>query len=208
MALTRAQKEAQVSDLTDKMKNASSVIFAHYLGLTVSDISSFRADLKKQDAEMKVAKKTLIQIAAKNANAPEVTDDMLPGDIACIFSYGEPTSGPGIAHTFGKDHPHIQIIGGIFSGKLLSEAEAKALGTIPSRQVLLGTFMMMIQSPLASFARGIGSPLTGFARAMSEYAKKMPTEAAAAPAPAAQAPAPEAAAPAPEASAAPETPSA
>ena len=34
-------------------------------------------------AEMQVAKKSLIQIAAKLANAPEISDEMLPGPVAC-----------------------------------------------------------------------------------------------------------------------------
>lgn len=172
MALTRDQKAAQVKDLTQKMEKASSVVFTNYLGLTVAQVTKLRSHLKKEGAEMQVAKKNLIKIAAKEAKAPEVTDDMLPGDIACIFSYNEPTSGPGIAHKFAKDHPFVKLVGGIFSGKILSGSEALSLATIPSRQVLLGTFAGMIQSPLASFARGIGSPLTSFARAMSEVAKK------------------------------------
>jgi len=198
MALTRQQKEAQVTVLTEKMKNASSVIFAHYLGLTVSDISSLRANLRKEDAEMKVAKKTLIQLAAKNASAPDVSDEMLPGDIACIFSYSEPTSGAGVAHKFAKDHPSIQLVGGIFSGKILSKDEALSLATIPGRLQLFGIFIGMIQSPLSSFVRGIGSPLTMFARAMSEYAKTKSVEVAP-PTPASEAPAETPSNPAPEA---------
>lgn len=172
MALTRDQKVAQVKDLTQKMEKASSVVFTNYLGLTVAQITKLRSHLKKEDAEMQVAKKTLIQLAAKNANAPEVTDDMLKGDIACIFSYKEPTSGPGVTHKFAKDHPFVKLVGGIFSGKILSMQEATALATIPGRTKLLGMFAGMIQSPLSSFVRGIGSPLTSFARAMSEMAKK------------------------------------
>jgi len=175
MALTKQEKQAQVKDLSDKMSRASSVIFANYLGLTVAQITKLRSHLKKGGAEMKVAKKNLIKIAAKEAKAPEVTDEMLPGDIACIFSYEEPTAGPGAAFKFGKDHPFVKLIGGIFEGKILSTAEANALATIPSRQQLLGTFAGMIQSPLSSFVRGIGSPLTTFARAMSEYAKTKPS---------------------------------
>jgi large subunit ribosomal protein L10 len=178
MALTRDQKVAQVKDLTQKMEKATSVVFAHYLGLTVAQITKLRSHLKKEGAEMKVAKKNLIQIAAKEAKAPEVTDDMLPGDIACIFSYEEPTAGPGAVHKFAKDHPFVQLVGGIFEGKTLTKSETISLATVPSRQQLLGMFAGMIQSPLSTFVRSIGSPLTSFARAMSEYAKKTPAVAA------------------------------
>ncbi len=172
MALTRPQKESQVAVLTEKMKNASSVIFTHYLGLTVADITQLRSHLRKEEAEMQVAKKSLIQIAAKNANAPEIDDSSIPGGVACIFSFKEPTAGAAITHKFGKDHPQIKLVGGIFSGKILSASEASDMATIPSKIQLLGMFMSMCNAPLTQFASAIGSPLTGFARALSEIAKK------------------------------------
>lgn len=198
MALSRTQKEDQVKVLTDKMKNASSVIFTHYLGLTVADITTLRSHLRKEEAEMQVAKKSLIQIAAKNANAPEVDDSIIPGGVACIFSYKEPTAGAAITHKFAKDHPQIKLVGGIFDGKILSAQEASSMATIPSKIQLLGMFMSMCNSPLTQFASAVSSPLTGFARALSEIAKKKESEApapvvaAAAPAAAPEAPAAEA----------------
>jgi large subunit ribosomal protein L10 len=121
---------------------------------------------------MQVAKKSLIQLAAKNANAPEVDDSLIPGGIACIFSFKEPTAGAAITHKFAKDHPQIKLVGGIFDGKILSATEAAAMATIPSKTQLLGMFMSMCNAPLTQFASAIGSPLTGFARALSEVAKK------------------------------------
>ena len=184
MALSRAQKEQQVKVLTEKMKNASSVILTHYLGLSVSDITKLRLSLRKENAEMKVAKKTLIQLATKESNNPEFSDADLPKDIACIFSFGEPTSGASIAFKFAKDHPQIQLVGGIFDGKVLTANEANALAVIPSKLQLLGMFMSMCNAPLTQFASAIGSPLTGFARALSEIAKKKESEAPATEAPA------------------------
>ncbi len=172
MALTRKQKEAQVVALKDKMAKASSIVFPQYIGLTVADITKLRSQLRKEKAEMQVAKKSLIQIAAKLAKVPEIADSLLPGAVACIFSMEEPTSGAGVAFRFSKDHAQVKLVGGVFSGKLLSQAEAIALATIPSRNVLLATFLSMCQSPLISFASACSSPLTGFARALSEIAKK------------------------------------
>lgn len=208
MALTRTQKVAQVTDLTEKMKNASSVIFTQYIGLTVSNITKLRGNLRKEDAELQVAKKSLIKLAAKGANAPEIADEALPGPVACIFSYGEPTSGAGITYTFGKDHPQIKLVGGIFDGKILSAEQALTMATIPSKNVLLAMFMSVINSPLTSFASAVSSPLTGFARALAEIAKKKESEAPAPAAPVAEAaPAPAAAPEAPAvAEAAPEAP--
>ena len=65
MALTRTQKSAQLKELKDKMKSSQSVVFTNYIGLKVSEVSELRRKLKAAGAEMKVAKKTLMRIAAK-----------------------------------------------------------------------------------------------------------------------------------------------
>lgn len=208
MALTKAQKTAQLTELKDKMSRAQAIMFAHYIGLTVDKVSDLRGQLRKGDSEMKVAKKTLMQIAAKENGLPEIADEMLDGPVACIFSYEDPLSGAQIAFKFGKDNKQVELIGGVFEGKLLTKEEAVRLASIPGKQQLLGMFAAMCNGPLSTFAR-----------ALSEIAKQKeapaPAEAPkaeaapAAEAPAAETPAPEAApaaestTPAPEAASTP-----
>lgn len=212
MAVTKAQKAEILTELKEKMQKAKSILFAHYIGMTVSDVSELRSNLKKGNAEMKVAKKNLMRIAAKDTNLPEPPDEMLDGAVACIFSFEDPLTGGQIAFKFAKTHKQVELIGGIWEGKLIGKEEAMAIAQIPGREALLGMFMAMCQGPLSSFARG----LSELAKMKAEPAKEetpstssgqAPVEAPAAPA--AEAPAPEAPAaeaaptPAPEASAAP-----
>jgi large subunit ribosomal protein L10 len=185
MAVTRAKKEEQLKELTDKWQKSQSVLFAHYIGMTVSDVSELRNQLRQKKAEMKVAKKTLMRLAAKELKLPEIGDDMMDGAVACIFSYEDPLSGGQITFKFAKDHPQVELIGGVFEGKLLSKEEAVRLAKIPGKQQLLGMFAAMCNGPLSSFAR-----------ALSELAKQK--EAPAAEAPKAEAPKEEAATPAAE----------
>lgn len=191
MALTKDQKTAQLVELKDKMGKSQSIIFAHYIGMTVSDVSDLRSQLKKENAEMKVAKKTLMQLAAKELNMPEIQDNAIDGPVACIFSYEDPLSGAQIAFKFAKTHPQVELIGGVFEGKIMTKEEAVRLAKIPGKQQLLGMFAAMINSPLTSFARGL-----------SELAKQKEAPASA------EATAVEPAAEAPKAEAAPEAPTA
>ena len=172
MALTKAEKTAQLTELKDKMQKSQSLIFAHYIGLTVHDVSDLRGKLKAEKAEMKVAKKTLMQIAAKELALPELEDDLLEGPVACIFSYDDPMTGAQIAFKYSKDHPQVELIGGVFDGKILTKTEAMTFAKMPSRQQLLGIFAGMLQSPARSFMQICNSPLSGFARGLSELAKK------------------------------------
>ena len=193
MAVTKAQKVEILADLKKKMQDSKSIMFAHYIGMTVADVSTLRGTLKKGKSEMKVAKKNLMRLAARELNLPEVPEETLDGAVACIFSFEDPLSGAQIAFKFGKTHKQVELIGGIYEGKLISKDEARALAQIPSKEVLLSMFAAMCIGPLSSFARG----LSELAKMKAEPAKEEPK----AETPAIETPAPEA--PAPETPAAP-----
>ena len=64
---TKQQKEALVQEVVDKIKNSKSLVFAKYQGVTVKDITTLRRELRKSGAGWQVLKKTLLNIALKNA---------------------------------------------------------------------------------------------------------------------------------------------
>ena len=172
MALTQDQKQAQIKELTTKMSGASSVIFSHYIGLNVTDVGELRDQLREAGAEMKVAKKTLIKIAAQEAGLPEIDADMIDGPIALIMSSEDPLSGAQIAFKFGKDHDQVGLLGGIFEGAMLTKEQAMEFAKMPGREELLAKLVGMLRSPLTSFAGLCSSPLSGFARGLSQLAEK------------------------------------
>ena len=172
MALTKDQKTAQVTELTKKLKDAQSVMFGHYIGLNVSDVSDLRNQLRENGAEMKVMKKTLIQLAFKEAGLPDIAPKEIDGPVACILSYEDPLSGAQTAFKFSKENDKVKLVGGVFDGKLLSADESMELAKMPGREQLLGMFVGMLRSPLVSFASLCTSPLGGFARALDQMADK------------------------------------
>jgi large subunit ribosomal protein L10 len=172
MALTKAQKTDQIEKLTAQLKDAQSVMFSNYIGLNVADVSEFRNKLREGNSEMKVAKKTLIQRACKEAGLPEIAPDDLTGPVACIFSFEDPLSGAQIAFKFAKKHKEVVLVGGVYDGRVLTKEEATELAKMPSRDQLLAMFVGMLQAPLNSFASICNSPLGGFARALDQMADK------------------------------------
>lgn len=172
MSVTRAQKATQLQELKEKFSGAQSVIFTHYLGLTVGDVTDLRKKLRENGAEMKVAKKTLMQIAARELNLPALEDSVLEGGIACVFSNKDPVAGAQVLQKFAKDHPQVAFMGGLFEGKILDKGAAKALASIPTRPVLLSMFAQLLRAPATKFAMLCNSPATSIARAINEVSAK------------------------------------
>jgi large subunit ribosomal protein L10 len=172
MALTKDQKKAQVTEIRDAIKKTKSLAFMKYRGLSVADIDDLRGKMLEKSARMKVAKKTLFNIAAKEEGYPEVSDEAFGTDpIAFIFSFEDEISGAKVAFEFGKKNDAVEIVGGVVDGKLLNKEEATEFAKMLSKEELLTKFAVMLRSPLSNFASICSNPLSSFARAVNEVAK-------------------------------------
>lgn len=188
MAITRQKKEEILAELIKKFQEAKSVAFGQYSGMTVSDLADMRGEMRDAGAEFRVAKKTLLRIAAKEAGF-ELPDDILEGTVGAAFSYEDAISGPKVLKKVSKKLDFVKLMGGVMDGKILSTSEMIELADLPSREELLAKFVGMMRAPLQNFYGAVSSPLSSLARSLQEYSKQLPDEGAAevAPAPAAEA---------------------
>ena len=85
MGQTKQQKEVIVKDLAEKLKNSKAVVFSDYKGLKVKDMTILRRELRAEGVDLSVVKKTLINIALKDAGI-EMDISALEGQIAIAVS--------------------------------------------------------------------------------------------------------------------------
>ena len=79
----------QVKELSDSFSKAKAVYFTEYHGLNVVDITKLRSEFFKADVEYKVAKNTLIKLAAEE-NKISGIEELLKGSTALAIAYDEP----------------------------------------------------------------------------------------------------------------------
>ncbi len=133
---TIAKKQAQVEELANELKEAKVVLLTDYRGITVTDVTKLRADLRNVNAEYKVIKNNIIR-RALDLNGEKELDSTLEGPVALIMSkedYLEPSK---VIYNFTKDHDFYKIKGGIVEGKVMTAEEIITLAKLPSRQELL-----------------------------------------------------------------------
>ena len=83
--MNRSQKEELVSQIREKLEQASSIIVTRQVGLTVAEVSDLRRIMRNSSAEFKVLKNTLAQIAVKGTPFEGITP-MLQGPTALAYS--------------------------------------------------------------------------------------------------------------------------
>ncbi|MBU0727089.1 50S ribosomal protein L10, partial [Patescibacteria group bacterium] len=182
MPVTKQKKEEILKELVDKFGKSKSVVFADYRGLDVASISNLRNKLREGDAEMKVAKKTLIGLAAKENAIDNIDDSGMEGPVAATFSYEDPLSGIKVLFKFAKENENLKLLGGIIDGKVVGPEVINQYAQLPSREELLAKLMGSINAPVSGFVGILGNLLGGFVRVVNAYKDTLPP-AEAAPAP-------------------------
>ncbi len=152
MRLEKKQKITE--DLHERFSKSVIVVVADYKGLDVSSMNALRRKLREEDIEFQVAKNTLLIRAAKDTEAALI-EDYFKGPSAVALSYTDPVAPAKILAQFAKDNQKLEIKGGVLKNKVLDVDAIKALAKLPSREVLLGQLLSVLNEVPTSFVRTI-----------------------------------------------------
>jgi large subunit ribosomal protein L10 len=94
-------------------------------------------------------------------------DDYLVGSTAIAISFDEPTSPARVLKSFIKDHDKPDVKAILFDGEVLEGGEYKKLASLPSKDELLSTFVVMLNSPMTKLARTLSSPMGNFVNVLN-----------------------------------------
>ncbi len=141
--LKREEKASVVAELQEKFSQAKFFVVTDYRGLNVLDLQGLRHELRRNDAEFKVAKNTLLTRAVQGTDF-EPLQDHFKGTTAITLSYSDPVTPAKILADFAKDHPQMSIRSAVLDGKLLGQEDITALAKLPSKDVLIGQMLSVL----------------------------------------------------------------
>ena len=185
--MPNAEKVERVAALRERIGASNALLLAEYRGLSVHDATELRRSLSEQ-ARFSIVKNTLFQRAAADAGVAEL-EQLLDGPTAVAFVDGDVVATAKKVVDAAKRFPALVLKGGYLDGKILSAAEAQALATLESREVLLSRVAGMMQADMtraASAFQAVQSRFLGVLEAFRDKLAGEPGEAADA-APAAEA---------------------
>ena len=106
-----------------------------------------RKDLREKNVKYYVAKKTITAKALDEGKFEGALPE-LPGEIA--LAWGDDLIAPAReVYAFAKKYPEkVSIVGGVFEGKFMAQAEMMEIATIPGTETLRGMFVNIINSPI------------------------------------------------------------
>lgn len=177
MAITKDQKTQIVDEMKDKLQKATSVVFARNNGLSVSAITDLRKQLREQGIDSKVAKKTLLKIAAKENGIDDIPNEVMEGPIITFMGYEDQAVPAKIIADFAKSSDDkIELMGGILDNEVIPQAKVKYLASLPSREELIAKLMGSMNAPVSNFVGVLNQVPSSFVRVINAYKEKREQE--------------------------------
>ncbi len=154
------QKFDTVAELKGLFDDSDSFFITDYQGLDVADLNVLRRHLRENQVIFRVAKNTLLKLAARQAGVPDAVDEHLNGPTAVVFTSGEASVAARILHDSFKDKqlPRTKMF--VVEGKVFDGEDIKRLAELPSRDILLSQLVAAVEAPLSHLV----ATLEGFYR--------------------------------------------
>jgi large subunit ribosomal protein L10 len=172
--LDRRTKEQVVSELQVKLKEANLGILTSFSKMNVEKMEALRKALRKSNAELKVVKNTLLNIAAKDT-AFSILADHFKWPIAVVLSYKDPVEPTKALIDFAKKNPELEIKVGVLDGKLLDKSDITSLAELPSREVLLGKLVSVMAAVPTSLVTVLSGVPRNFVQVLNAYCDQKQT---------------------------------
>jgi len=172
MPITRAVKEAKVTEVAERLHGAKAVYLADLTGLTVDKLTTFRRICRDNGIRLEVVKNTLIHRAAEDTPFAALAPH-LHGPTALLTTEQDVVAPARVLDKFIKESKGLpKVKAAYLEGDLYDEAGVQALAKLPTRDVLLGQLLSVLNAPVTQLAMVLNATARNLANVLDQVAKQ------------------------------------
>lgn len=169
--MNKEQKAALVDEIARQLEAAEAVFAVDYRGLSVPQAADLRERLHDAGAVFRIVKNSLTERATERAGA-EALKPLLEGPTALTLVQGDVALAAKALNDTARTLRILEFKGGLMNGTTLSAEEIRAIGRLPSRDVLHGQLVGVVASPLAGLARTLNALIAGIAIQLQQVVER------------------------------------
>ena len=147
----REEKQQVISEMKDVFNNSALVVVALNKGISMTETTELRRNVRNDGANYRVVKNRLAKLAL--AGTPcEALADLLVGPTALAYSEDEISAAKAVCK-LAKASDKFEIAGGVMNGKLIDVQTVQSIASLPSLDELRGKLIGLLQAPGGQLAR-------------------------------------------------------
>lgn len=142
------EKKQIVAELNEQAKNASSMIVAHYRGMSVGQITDLRQKAEENQVKIKVTKNTLAKRALEKTSHACLIET-LTGPVLLAFSADDPGSAARVFKDFTKTNKLLEVKALSLGSTLINSSELARVASLPTYDQAIAQLMGTMNAPIA-----------------------------------------------------------
>ena len=148
----RTEKQFLVEEVAGQLAKSDYLLLVDFARVTVQDVATIRNQLQPLGAEYHVVKNSIFNIAAKQANLPDLAEH-LAGHTALITGGKDPSGVAKVVVKFFEGNSKLEAKVGVMDEKLLSKSDIEALSKLPSLDGVRAQILSLLSTPASQIVR-------------------------------------------------------
>jgi large subunit ribosomal protein L10 len=153
MAVTRAAKQEELTQLESDLKGTESAILVDYKGLNVPQVT----DLRRR--------------AVKGTPFEALTEHFV-GTTAIAYTDKDPVALAKTLTTFAKTAPSLTIKAAVVQGRAIRAAEVTDLASLPGKPELYAKLLFLLNAPMVQLVSVLNAAPRDFVGVLAAYERK------------------------------------
>lgn len=170
--MLRKQKIPILEQLEKYFQENRVVFFTDFQGLKMEAMNSLRRQLRKDGCKLFVTKNTFIKLIQEKLGQKNISQSVLKGPTALVFSGNDPILPAKMISDFAKEHKKPTIKGALVNNVFYDEKVASGFAELPGTEEIKALTVGVISAPIFGFVNLLAGLLRAFISQVNQLSQK------------------------------------
>lgn len=170
--MNKNEKSKIISEVRVLIDGATALYLTNFSGISVSEITNLRNELRKEGVTYKVIKNTLFERALKESEKYEKLADYLTGMTGYIFTSSNPVAPAKVIKKYFETSKKFELKACYIEGQFYDGSRLSELATLPSKEEIVAGILGSLNSPASGIVGAINAVFRDLVNVVDQISKR------------------------------------